>query len=183
MTRAPRELERDPIEASYDVDLRTWTAPFMMGAINTRVVRRSCQIAGNDFAYQEYTKTSHRFPATVLAASGRIFERSMRVPAMRGFLRKLLPSPGEGPSEKTMDNGFFKCELFGKTADGRTSRGMIRDEGDPGNRVTVKCLCEAALALALDPLPDRAGVLTPSTGIGDALVARLHARGMTLDAA
>ena len=81
-----------------------------------------------------------------------------------------------------MDNGWFRCTLFGKTSDGRTSQGLISDKGDPGNRVTVKCLCESALALALDKLPDRAGVLTPSTGIGDALVNRLRAQGMILTA-
>jgi short subunit dehydrogenase-like uncharacterized protein len=81
-----------------------------------------------------------------------------------------------------MDNGWFRSELFGKTAGGRTAQGMLSDQGDPGNRVTVKCLCESAMALVLDELPNRAGVLTPSTGIGDALVNRLRARGMTLTA-
>jgi len=80
-----------------------------------------------------------------------------------------------------MDNGWFRCEFIGHASDGRTARVLVADKGDPGNRVTVKCLCESALALALDPvLPARGGVLTPASGIGDALVARLRARGMTL---
>lgn len=180
ITRAPRGLEIDPRGAAYDPDIQAWTAPFIMGAINTRVVRRSCQIFGADFAYQEYTKSKSRFAASTISSIGAVFERAMHNSTMRAVLRKISPSPGEGPSEQTMDGGWFKCALYGRTADGRTASGMIRDNGDPGNRVTVKCLCESALALALDSLPERAGVLTPSTAIGDALVSRLRARGMTL---
>jgi short subunit dehydrogenase-like uncharacterized protein len=79
-----------------------------------------------------------------------------------------------------MDNGWFRCELAGSSSDGRIARAIIAGKGDPGNRVTVKCLCESALALALDELPARAGFLTPSTGLGDALVKRLRHRGMEL---
>jgi short subunit dehydrogenase-like uncharacterized protein len=51
----------------------------------------------------------------------------------------------------------------------------------------VKILCEAALALAVDGPrlpggPTRGGVLTPATGLGQVLVERLRARGMTLQA-
>ncbi len=80
-----------------------------------------------------------------------------------------------------MDNGWFRCELFGNARDGRTVRALIEVKGDPGNRVTVKCLCESALARALDELPpDRAGFLTPSTGVGDVLVKRLRNQGLEL---
>jgi short subunit dehydrogenase-like uncharacterized protein len=180
ITRAPSDLERDPAKAIYDPDLKTWTAPFLMSGINTRVVRRSCELRGVDFAYQEYTKVDTRFAASAMAKIGALLGRSMHSATVRSLLRKISPSPGDGPSQKTMDTGWFRCELFGKTSDGRTAQGLITDQGDPGNRVTVKCLCESALALALDDLPNRAGVLTPSTGIGEALITRLRAKGMTL---
>jgi len=182
VTRPPRALEQDPVKAIYDADVHTWTAPFVMSGINTRVVRRSCQIRGVEVAYQEYTKVGGHFAASAMATAGALFARSLRSSTIRALLRKVSPAPGEGPSQQTMDNGWFRCTLFGKTSDGRTAQGLISDKGDPGNRVTVKCLCESALALALDKLPDRAGVLTPSTGIGDALVNRLRAQGMTLTA-
>jgi short subunit dehydrogenase-like uncharacterized protein len=38
---------------------------------------------------------------------------------------------------------------------------------------------ETALCLALDDLPDAAGVLTPATAMGPALVDRLRAAGHT----
>jgi short subunit dehydrogenase-like uncharacterized protein len=183
ITRAPRELERDPTRSFYDTDLKASVAPFMMSRINTRVVRRSCAILGVDFAYQEYTKLGDAASAFVLAAAGALMESSMHFAPMRNFVRTVAPAPGEGPSEQTMDGGWFRLELFGKTPSGRVAQGIVSDKGDPANRVTVKCLCESALALALDPLPDRAGVLTPSSGIGEALLTRLRARGMTLTAA
>jgi short subunit dehydrogenase-like uncharacterized protein len=185
IVRAPRDLELDPSKESYDTDVKSWVAPFIMGKINTRVVRRSSAILGLDFAYQEYMKFSGAFAgplALAAAAGGSLFDHAMHSQSMRRLLRTVSPAPGEGPSEHTMDNGWFRCELFGKAANGRTAEVVVSDQGDPGNRVTVKCLCESALALALDQLPDRAGVLTPATGIGEALVTRLRARGMTLTA-
>jgi short subunit dehydrogenase-like uncharacterized protein len=184
--RTPRDLELDPTKEHYDTDVNSWVTPFIMSKINTRVVRRSCTILGIDFAYQEYMKISGSFAgplALMTAAGGSLFGHAMEYPAMRRILRTVSPAPGEGPSQHIMENGWFRCELFGKASNGRTATGMVSDQGDPGNRVTVKCLCESALALAQDQLPDRAGVLTPSTGIGDALVTRLRARGMTLTAA
>ena len=49
-----------------------------------------------------------------------------------------------------MANGWFKTDLLGSTADGRTARARIAYAGDPGNRATLRILCEAGLALAFD---------------------------------
>jgi short subunit dehydrogenase-like uncharacterized protein len=59
----------------------------------------------------------------------------------------------------------------------------VAAKGDPGYKATAMMLGEAALTLALDrdKLPDRKGVLTPISAMGDALVDRLRAAGMTLD--
>jgi len=184
--RAPRALERDPVAASFDPDVNAWVAPFVMGVINTRVVRRSCELLGIDFVYQEYMKFEGAMAGMMalgVAGGGAVFESSMHFAPVRALLRLLAPSPGSGPSEQAMDSGWFRCEFIGRSSGGHTAQVLVADKGDPGNRVTVKCVCESALALALDPvLPGRGGVLTPATGIGDALVARLRARGMTLGA-
>jgi len=183
ITRTPRDLEIDPTKEVYDTDAKAWTAPFLMSQINTRVVRRSCEIRGQDFAYQEYTKFDGSMAgplALITTAGGSLFGHAMEYPTMRRVLRTVSPAPGEGPSEHTMETGWFRCEFFGKASNGRTTQAVVADQGDPGNRVTVKCLCESALALVQDELPNQAGVLTPSTGLGEALVTRLRARGMTL---
>lgn len=180
--RAARDLEHDPTSAFYDAEADAWVAPCVMSTVNTRVVRRSCSITGVDFAYQEYMKCSGPMTAKLIAGGGSVFEKLMKSAAGRRMLRAMTPKPGAGPSEKAMDSGWFRCELAGRGAGGRIARAVVEGKGDPANRVTVKCLCESALALACDggQLPQRAGVLTPSTGIGEVLVDRLRARGISI---
>jgi short subunit dehydrogenase-like uncharacterized protein len=189
------EQNRDPEEPQYDKDLGTWVAPFFMSAINTRVVRRSCALYeqwqeayGEDFSYQEYLKFDEPFAwvkAAGMTAGMALFTGALQQPPIRSLLTPVLPQPGSGPSEKVMSEGWFRCELLGIAMDGRKVHGLIRDQGDPGNRATVKFLCEAALSLALnqDALPggpQRGGILTPATGLGDVLAARLRKAGMTI---
>jgi short subunit dehydrogenase-like uncharacterized protein len=195
-TRDEIERNRDPVGVSYDGDICTWVGPFIMGPINTRVVRRSAALFeqwkepyGPDFEYQEYTKFDA--PAAHIKASlvnGFLsgFEGAMARASTRGLLKKVLPKPGAGPSERTMASGWFTTELLGFAADGRVVRGVIRHQGDPGNRATLKFVCEAGLCLALDAdglpgEPARGGVLTPATGLGDVLVERLRAADVTLE--
>ena len=56
-------------------------------------------------------------------------------------------------------------------------------QGDPGYAATAVMFGQSALSLACDGerLPDRAGVLTPATAMGDALLARLRAAGHTYE--
>ena len=81
-----------------------------------------------------------------------------------------------------MDGGFFRGRFVTQTPDDSRVITTVSSDGDPGNRVTVKILCESALALILDhqrlpPLGQRGGVLTPATAFGDVLVERLEAVG------
>ena len=196
--RSPEEIERnrDPESPQYDSDLGTWVAPFFMGAINTRVVRRSSALYsqwqepyGSDFTYQEYLKFDSPLgwlQAAGMTAATALFTGAIQQPPIRSLLQPLLPQPGSGPSEKTMNEGWFRCELLGLTSDGGKVRGLICDRGDPGNRATVKFLCESALCLVSDRdrLPggwQRGGILTPATGLGDVLAERLRNAGMTLE--
>jgi short subunit dehydrogenase-like uncharacterized protein len=72
--------------------------------------------------------------------------------------------------------------VIGEAEDGRRATALIAGQGDPGYQLTALMLSQASLALALDTarLPDRAGVLTPISAMGDVLVERLRAAGMTL---
>jgi short subunit dehydrogenase-like uncharacterized protein len=187
---------RDPQTPSFDANLNTWVAPFLMGVVNTRIVRRSCALYadwqepyGPDFTYQEYLKFDEPLAwlkATGVTAGLALVTGVLQQPQARGLLQPILPQPGSGPSEQTMNEGWFSCELVGTAIDGRKVQGLIRDQGDPGNRATVKFLCESALGLALqtDELPGgqlRGGILTPATGLGDVLAERLRRAGMTID--
>jgi short subunit dehydrogenase-like uncharacterized protein len=186
---------QDPRGARYDALIGTWVAPFIMAPINTRVVRRSAALNaayrtpyGPGFRYQEYTKFGPPLAAakaTAMAAAMRGFERVMEHSTARALLGAVLPKPGEGPSEASMASGWFKTDLIGRTADGRTARARIAYPGDPGNRATLRVLCEAGLALAFDGAklpgaPKRGGVLTPATAIGEVLVPRLRKAGFEI---
>ena len=100
----------------------------------------------------------------------------------RAMLGPLLPAPGQGPSEKTRRTGFFRMQIHTRTSAGARYLGTIEARGDPGYAATAVMLGVTALCLALvvDQLPDRAGVLTPATAMGAALAARLRSAGHTL---
>jgi hypothetical protein len=69
---------------------------------------------------------------------------------LRALVKRRLPPPGTGPSEEVRRNGWFRLDFAARGEDGRRAFGLVKDKGDPGNVVTVKCVCEAALALAVD---------------------------------
>lgn len=181
----------DPLGPRHDADFSAWLGPFMMSTINTRVVRRSAALLGyaEGYAYQEYLRLG-RGPAAALAATSLSVgsftsQAALRLGLVRRLAQRLAPPPGAGPSEASMDGGSFRALWVGHSASGKTVRGQIADQGDPGNRATTKMLCESALALALqlDELPGgrrHGGLLTPASGLGDVLVQRLRLAGMTL---
>lgn len=182
---------KDPVGPLYDADFSAWLAPFMMGPINTRVVRRSAALLGyaEGYAYQEYLRLGRgpvaAWAATSLSAGAFASKAALRLAPVRQLAQKLAPPPGAGPSEASMDAGSFRCWWLGHSASGKTVSGTIADQGDPGNRATTKMLCESALALAtqIDDLPGgrkHGGLLTPASGLGDVLVQRLRAAGMRL---
>lgn len=187
----PSPLDEDPIAPHRDELFRAWVGPFVMAAINTRVVRRSAALLGYgpEFAYQENQHFGTGAMAALGAASVSLGIGFANIALTFGTARKLLksvaPAPGSGPSESTMDGGSFRCELVGETVSGHLLRARITDHGDPGNRATTKMVCESALALANSDqeLPGgerRGGVLTPASGLGEALIRRLRRTGMTL---
>ncbi len=89
---------------------------------------------------------------------------------------------GTGPDQAAREKGFFAVRLHSRTTTGRLVQAKVSAQGDPGYAATARMLGESALALVLDRdrLPDRAGVLTPATAMGEVLVERLRVAGMTL---
>lgn len=82
-----------------------------------------------------------------------------------------------------MRRGRFAMEVLARTSTGAVFRTRVSAERDPGYTGTAVMIGQAALALALDGdrLPDRSGVLTPATGIGEALIERLVTQGFTFE--
>jgi short subunit dehydrogenase-like uncharacterized protein len=180
---AERRRNADPVGAHFDEDLKAWVTPFFMGPINTRIVRRTQALLSSRYDYQEYMRFDGALMARAVSAGSGVFEKVMASKFWRWIAEPLLPAPGEGPSEKVMDGGFFECEFIGQAANGARVRGIFKGVGDPGNRITVKCLCESAFVLAAqtDRKPGSGGVLTPVKGLGEALVPRLRSAGICFD--
>jgi len=184
--------ERDLEWVSYDGDLRMWVGPFAMAGINTRVVRRSNALQGwaygRQFRYREVTGFGTGPAAPVLGAATagafKALAAGLTFGPSRAMLGRLLPEPGEGPSEKTRRTGFFRIEIHTRTSAGARYVSKIEALGDPGYAATSVMLGESALCLALDRdrLPGHAGVLTPAAAMGTALADRLRSAGHTLTA-
>ncbi|MEV6299135.1 saccharopine dehydrogenase NADP-binding domain-containing protein [Actinoplanes sp. NPDC051861] len=192
--KAEPDLGRQPdmlaMPASeVDPGLRGHLAPFVMASYNTRVVRRSNALLnwayGRQFRYREVMRVSSPMRARVIKAGLNSLFVGLAVPPSRFVLDRFLPKPGTGPSEQTQQNGHFTMDIFTTTTDGSRYTARFRAKGDPGYAATAVMLGESALALALDRdrLPSSGGgVLTPATGIGNALVDRLRTAGMEITA-
>ncbi len=189
---------RDRMGAFKDPLAGGWTAPFVMGPINARIVRRSNALMGfpygRDLKYREVIRFGEGIKGAVgshafSAGFGALFGALAWGPTRKLFERFVLPAPGTGPTRQAIAKGFFVLRLTGKGqgSDGQdfTVRCTVRGERDPGYGATAKMLAESALCLAFDgdQLPKRAGVLTPASAMGEVLVARLreHA-GVTFEA-
>jgi short subunit dehydrogenase-like uncharacterized protein len=185
----PRE-SADLKTVVYDSVRDTWLCPFVMGVINTRVVRRSNGLQasydrpyGRSFVYTEAMESKKRIKALGITAGLGATMGLVKYKLGRKLLARLGPSPGEGPSEETMNQGFTRVRYLGEGDDGSRALGTWTYRGDPGNRFTVMSLCESALLLATerDRLPggaERGGILTPATALGLPLFERLVAAGL-----
>ncbi len=176
-----------------DPSLRGSLAPFVMAPYNSRVVRRTNALRGyaygRAFRYRETMSVGASPLSPVVAAVTKLglgaLVVGLSLPPTRFLLDRLLPKPGEGPDERTRERGHFTIDLFTTTSTGARYTARVRAKGDPGYAATAVMLGESALALALDraQLPaSPGGVLTPATGIGDALVERLRAAGLEISA-
>jgi short subunit dehydrogenase-like uncharacterized protein len=183
----------------WDSDLGVWTGPFMMAAINTRIVRRSNALLGYawgpDFLYSECQSFGSGPGAMFTAASlaggfGAFFVLATMGPT-RALLKRMLPAPGEGPSKEERESGFFVVKLVGigdakGGGDAPRLLATVRGQSDPGYGETAKMLGESAVSLAKDELTGpgaQGGVLTPASSMGMKLVDRLRRAGMTFDVA
>jgi short subunit dehydrogenase-like uncharacterized protein len=181
---APGVRQPNVQSAQFDDDFDAWVAPFVMSAINTRIVQRSNALSkqayGADFTYDEAVLTGRglkgRLAATGMAAGLAGFMVAGAVPPTRWALERfVLPGPGEGPSAEAQKSGFFDLRFVGKTADGRSIRTRVTGDRDPGYGSTAKMLGQAGACLAQDLSNSgvKGGFWTPATIFGDRLIARL----------
>jgi short subunit dehydrogenase-like uncharacterized protein len=182
--------QRDQWRPFVDPDSGQWAAPFVMATYNTRIVRRSHALTGQGygprFRYRELVGTGRgvgaAFRAYAMTAGMGLLARTMTMPVLGGLVDRVLPAPGEGPSEEKRRNGSFRTETVATTEDGTGYTATFAAQGDPGYAATSVMLGQAALCLLATHGTGRpGGVLTPATAIGDELAKALQPQGFTLD--
>jgi short subunit dehydrogenase-like uncharacterized protein len=112
------------------------------------------------------------------ARAGAIQNALLGFAPTRALLRQFaLPKPGQGPSKEERETGFYDVLFVGQTKDGRTLRGSVKGDKDPGYASTSKMISESAMCLARDVGRDQTpgGVWTPGAALGAKLIARLEA--------
>ncbi len=179
-----KKLSLDKIRIKKNNYLNIWFGPFIMGQTNSSIVRRSAALLyenddgyDKDFVYKEsayYSSKWSAYLATILLA---LFIFSILSP-LNKIVRFLLKKPGEGPSLKAMDEGFFKGKFLVNRGLDNQAVFEVFGKGDPGYKLTSLFVCESALSLLGDKsnLPGKdkyGGVLTPASGLGDVLLKRL----------
>ncbi|OSC41641.1 saccharopine dehydrogenase family protein [Mycobacterium decipiens] len=170
-----------------------WTVGFVMAPYNTRIVRRSNALLdwayGRGFRYGETMSlgSSVLAPAASVAVAGfsnatfGLGSRYFRL-LPRRLVQRVVPKPGTGPSAAARERGYYRVETYTTTTTGSRYVARMEQRGDPGYQATSVLLGQCGLALALDrdKLATLSGVLTPAAALGDALLARLPAAGVSL---
>ena len=168
---------------AYDAELGQWTAPFVMGGVDTKVVRRTNALLddryGREFRYDEAMLMGAGpvgFAKAAAFAAG--LGAGMGAAAVLGvpeFVARRLPQPGEGPSKAQREAGYFEIVLVAEHPDdpAKNLRARVEGDRDPGYGSTAKMLGESAVCLAQDPLSVGGGFWTPASAMGDPLLERL----------
>ena len=159
----------------FEEDLNSWSAPFIMAAINTKNIHRSNALLGHrygeDFVYDEM----------MLTGPGEQGEQIATMVAKDRSMQDNPPKPGEGPSKEERETGFYEAMFTGVTEGGERLTSVVAGDRDPGYGSTSKMITEALLTLIdTDQATTPGGVWTPAPALGQPLIDRLQAHaGLT----
>jgi short subunit dehydrogenase-like uncharacterized protein len=154
----------------YEEDLQSWSAPFVMAAVNTRNVHRSNMLMGfpygKEFIYDEMVLTGPGEKGEADAGKVMATNREKTGPNAR--------KPGEGPSKKERENGLYDLLYVAVAPDGRDIRVSVKGDRDPGYGSTSKIVSECAICLLRDTPGVPAGIWTPGAAMQQKLIKRLE---------
>jgi short subunit dehydrogenase-like uncharacterized protein len=157
------------MSVEFDQALSSWTAPFVMAAINTRNVHRTNFLKGQpygaDFVYDEMLLTGPGNKGEALAKA---------VAGDKSMLSADSAKPGEGPGKAELEAGLFDLLFIAEMADGQVLRAGVTGDRDPGYGSTSKMISETAVCLVRDVVSGDAGITTPGAALGEALLKRLE---------
>ncbi|MEU5339843.1 saccharopine dehydrogenase NADP-binding domain-containing protein [Streptomyces sp. NPDC020766] len=161
----------------YAKEVGAWALP--LPTIDAQIVRRSARALeryGPDFRYRHYAAVETLpFALGGVAGAGAVVAAA-QVPPVRRWLSDRL-KPGDGPSEEKRAESWFSVRFVGEGGGRRVFTEV--SGGDPGYGDTAKMLAESALCLAFDELPSTSGQVTTAVAMGDSLIERLRAAGIS----
>jgi saccharopine dehydrogenase (NAD+, L-glutamate forming) len=163
---------RDPV-------LGLWLLP--LPTIDPFIVARSgaaLPAYGPDFRYSHFAGLKTLRFTVGGAAGAAALAAAAQVPPVRRALMKRIKA-GDGPSESRRAKSWFSVDFVAEA--GVTKLHTRVGGGDPGYTETAKMLAESALCLAYDDNPPTAGQVTTATAMGDRLLTRLQAAGITFE--
>eukprot|EP01089_Gocevia_fonbrunei_P003602 TRINITY_DN13581_c0_g1_i1.p1 TRINITY_DN13581_c0_g1~~TRINITY_DN13581_c0_g1_i1.p1 ORF type:complete len:433 (-),score=81.54 TRINITY_DN13581_c0_g1_i1:15-1286(-) len=190
--------DADQMLPEYNNDFKSWTVPFLMEIINSRVVRRSQSLmktvskkTKDDPLYKYYFDlhyTESQLSKSVIGAFISWFLMMFLVLLItfqsgRNLAQKyLLPKPGSGPSQQSRSKHPVTYWFVATLASGLKVFGAYK--GNEMYEETAKLLVEGGICLVeknnLGPLAAEGGFLTPATCLGNALVQRLQKTNTSL---
>lgn len=189
-------ISKDPLRNyfGYHSESGRWIAPFIMGSINSKIVYQSFKEkadgqvgAPEEVSYQEFSSLGpwyNPLPFLITTLILLCITKLGPYAWFRSLLRKVMPAPGEGPTEEQIENGYFKARFTGTDDKGHSASLLMSYPGDPGNKSTVFFLCESALRLQsmiqADESSLSAGFVTPVQLFGDELASHLKSKGLEI---
>ncbi|KAA1378372.1 saccharopine dehydrogenase family protein [Aeromicrobium fastidiosum] len=157
---------------------RGWALP--LPTIDPQIVLRSARSLdryGPDFTYSHFAQFKKLPMLAGTIAGGAVLMAGAQLRPTRSLLLK-LKAQGDGPDEQKRAKSWFSLRII--ATGGGTAVTTEVAGGDPGYTETAKMLSESALCLAFDDaLPEVSGQTTTAVAMGDALITRLQAAGIT----
>ena len=189
LTELPALYGQDQTKSVFDDYYKSWTAPFMMEPINTRIVRRSNYLQGclwgEDFSYHETSMIGKGSSAYLGAETIRLATSALMASAKRPFTWKLtqkfLPKQGSGPTKEQRDQGFFITWIQGSVKGQPQRKVIFKGPKDPGYGSTSIMIAETAICIAKDQCNENYGVSSTANLVGTGLVDRLRKFEFTIE--
>ncbi len=174
-----------------------WTIPFIMAAVNTRIVRKSAEqvnfsdskgdrrsLYGDNFSYNESVVVGRGnfFPALLAWLGLALFGLVLAFRFTRNAVKRFLPQSGDGPTKEKREKSRFLYTNFVRPTESTKfpSIKVTMKGGDPGYDETAKMVSEVAITIlkhkAQLPEDSRAGIRTTAT-LGQFLVDRSQSTG------
>ncbi|KAL7454484.1 hypothetical protein ACHAWC_008573, partial [Mediolabrus comicus] len=159
------------------------SSPFFMAAINMEVAGRSVALSNGTKQVVQYREAlvAENMMDAFVAWWGTILFGTVAVnPVLLPIIKKFLPSPGEGPTESVLNDGFLCVTGYGKGVKGNGVESVFYFPHDGGYKSTARMLVESGICLALDDERHEhtaGGFYSPASLMCDALIDRLVSTG------